>query len=211
MESGILASHYNSPGSLSLSLRRWPGDGIRGAQNKMLFRLLQFRDHMFIMADLSPMTVYIHWVLSTYLFIFIYFRLAKCKSNWYKNYAMSFTYWIIHSQNDHKQYPRNTDAATRTGPDPTQSLISFQCPARARSGYSQPSQSSFFSSRICDCYKSSFTTSWNVDCDEARTEGRRCGCGRFYVLCIFISAVYFLSIKFEWRIRIILQCSCSTH
>ena len=128
MESGILASHYNSPGSLSLSLRRWPGDGIRGAQNKMLFRLPQFRDHMFIMADLSPMTVYIHWVLSTYLFIFIYFRLAKCKSNWYKNYAMSFTYWIIHSQNDHKQYPRNTDAATRTGPDPTQSLISFQCP-----------------------------------------------------------------------------------
>ena len=167
---------------------------------------------MVIIADLSPMTVYIHWVLSTYLFIFIYFRLAKCKSNWYKNYAMSFTYWIIHSQNDHKQYPRNTDAATRTAV-PTQLSHSSHSNvrARARSGYSQPSQSSFFSSRICDCYKSSFTTSWNVDCDEARTEGRRCGCGRTYIFCIFISAVYFLSIKFEWRIKITLQCPCSTH
>ena len=81
----------------------------------------------------SSSLTYLPWLFTftEYIFVIhihIYFRLTKCKSNWYKNYAMSFTYWIIHSQNDHKQYPRNTDAPTRTGPDPTQSLISFQCP-----------------------------------------------------------------------------------
>ena len=149
-----------------------------GEQNKMLFRLPQFWDHMVIIAaDLSPILPWL-FTFTEYIFVIhihIYFRLAKCKSNWYKNYAMSFTYWIIHSQNDHKQYPRNTDAPTRTGPDPTHLI-----PMSGARSYSQPSQFSVFSSRICDCYKSSFTTSWNVDCDEDRTGGwMRCAlCGR---------------------------------